>query len=369
MKLKKFILSIICTTAAIISSVPVFAYNDINGHWAEGYINEMKSSNVLGQFEDNEFKPDRPLNRAECAELISDFLSSFYGFKQHLNPEDYKFPDLTYGTRNTMKIDDLAWYTYESYMTSDFYNNDSSAIRNSKIINGYPDGTFQPYNNVTRAEFAKMLINALDCFGYIPSGNGETFGDHYYHWANKHLFIALGLNIMNGYGSEYKYIPEINDYGNYIIMKPDNNITRAEAVKMLSSAKSFNFSEDTRRSGPSKMLFFSWGDSLKWESMNEAIDFYESLYKQSQYSDRITWENYDRNLWSIVPEYTYDNIITLHWRNISGHGGSYYQFIKYGGSVDILMYDGNASFPKETPYTINVDSETMEIIDEGYYGN
>ena len=31
-----------------------------------------------------------------------------------------------------------------------------------KIISGYSDGTFRPNNKVTRAEFAKMMVLALD---------------------------------------------------------------------------------------------------------------------------------------------------------------------------------------------------------------
>lgn len=369
MKIRKTALSFLCASAVLLSSGLSFAYNDISGHWAEDYINEMDQMNVLGQFEDESLQPDRPLNRAECAELISDFFQNNpkFAFNQTLNPEDTKFPDLTYGTRNTMKINDLAWYTYESLITSELYNGNPYALRNTKIINGYPDGTFQPYNNVTRAEFAKMFINALDCFGYLNPGYIETYGDHYYHWGYKYLSIAVTYGIMNGYGSIYQYVPEASYYTDYMILKPDDNITRAEAIKMLSTAKDFEYTTDTRRSGPFFTYFKSWGDSLNWSSPDEAVDLYEKVFKQDRYKDKVIWENYDRSCWSLYPEYTYDNVMTLHWKNIGGAGGSYYQFINYGKYADIMIYDGNASFPAHVPYTITVDTDTLDIIGEGSY--
>ena len=35
-------------------------------------------------------------------------------------------------------------------------------LTSKKIINGFPDGNFHPYENVTRAQFAKMIVIAID---------------------------------------------------------------------------------------------------------------------------------------------------------------------------------------------------------------
>ncbi|HEY8342874.1 MAG TPA: S-layer homology domain-containing protein, partial [Calditerricola sp.] len=46
------------------------------------------------------------------------------------------------------------------------------------LIEGYPDGTFKPKQNVTRAEFAKMIVNALEqaTGKALPTGE-EPFSD------------------------------------------------------------------------------------------------------------------------------------------------------------------------------------------------
>lgn len=87
------------------------------------------------------------------------------------------------------------------------------------------------------------------------------------------------------------------------------------------------------------------------------IDIYEKVFKND-----IVWDNYRRDLWSVLEEETYDNIITLHFSNISGAGGSYTQFIKGDGNIEIIEFDGNASFP-HNPYAIyTIESENYTII-------
>ncbi len=86
MNFKKSIISLICTASLVISSSISFAYNDIGGHWAEGYINDMKSKHILGQFEDSGIQPDKPINRAEAIKMISQ--ASQLPYDRHLNLSD-----------------------------------------------------------------------------------------------------------------------------------------------------------------------------------------------------------------------------------------------------------------------------------------
>ena len=89
------------------------------------------------------------------------------------------------------------------------------------VINGYPDGSFRPEGNVTRAQMAKMIA-------YIVSG-GEDVGDLYAgansfsdcltHWARGYIAYANQTGIVAGVGGG--------------LFNPDGNVTGAQAAKML----------------------------------------------------------------------------------------------------------------------------------------
>ncbi len=87
------------------------------------------------------------------------------------------------------------------------------------IINGFDDGSFKPDNSVTRAEFTKMAVLALEKRITLPSINGGEFSDvsmqsWYYGCVKK----ATGANIVNGY----------NGYFN-----PESTIKREDAAVMM----------------------------------------------------------------------------------------------------------------------------------------
>lgn len=236
--MKKKIVSVILTSTMLLSG-SAFAYNDISDHWAKVYIENMEDAGVLGQFYEDSIHPDIPISRGECAELISDFLETYYGYIPSINSNIYTFSDLKDGTSQTSKIRSLSRYYFRSHMLSE---STYIGLTTVNVINGYPDGSFKPNAQISRAEFAKILISALDCFGYLPIGNtgfyySDTWGygqssDVWYHWGFRPIDIAFGLQIMNGYNKK------ILDYGiHYVEFRPDSPITRAEAIKMVASAR------------------------------------------------------------------------------------------------------------------------------------
>ncbi|WBW50514.1 S-layer homology domain-containing protein [Peptoniphilus equinus] len=99
---------------------------------------------------------------------------------------------------------------------SDWYNTAINAVVEHGLMNGYPDGSFHPNAPITRAEFAKM-IQSID-----RANSGDApFADVENHWGEAAIDQAYGNGRIAGY-------PD----GTF---KPDNNITRAEAAKMLNS--------------------------------------------------------------------------------------------------------------------------------------
>jgi uncharacterized protein YceK len=101
-----------------------------------------------------------------------------------------------------------------------------------------------------------------------------------------------------------------------------------------------------------------------WGSMDEAIDFYENTYKNTNnaISKDIVWENYRRNLWSLVKEGTSGNTLTLHWTNISGAGGSFDQFVKNDETTVITFFDGNVGYPDHPTERYTVRNADYKVI-------
>ena len=93
------------------------------------------------------------------------------------------------------------------------------ALVEEEVITGYPDNTFRPENNVTRAEFAKMV------YKYAPKAE-ETKDVEFKDVTNdKWYYESVMYMAENGY---------INGYPDGTF-KPDANISRAEICTILSN--------------------------------------------------------------------------------------------------------------------------------------
>lgn len=86
-------------------------------------------------------------------------------------------------------------------------------------VGGYSNGTFKPNNNITRAEFVVMVNNY---FGLTKS-SGKVFSDTKNHWAKTAIDIAVTNGVCNG-----KTATEF---------KPNDYITREQVAVMLSNYK------------------------------------------------------------------------------------------------------------------------------------
>ncbi len=93
------------------------------------------------------------------------------------------------------------------------------------VINGYPDGTFQPEKNVTRAEFTAMLMRTLGLGTQgATSAAGLPFSDvsdtdTSINWAIPNINTAFAKGIINGY-----------EDGTF---RPNDNVAYEEAIKMI----------------------------------------------------------------------------------------------------------------------------------------
>ena len=98
------------------------------------------------------------------------------------------------------------------------------------MINGFDDQTFKPDENVTRAQFAKMLVEALDLELSSTENLATVFADNDQipEWAKPYILTAFNNKLILGY-----------EGGNGLkVFKPDQLITRAEMAVMI--ARGFN---------------------------------------------------------------------------------------------------------------------------------
>lgn len=66
------------------------------------------------------------------------------------------------------------------------------------FMSGYTDGTFRPDNELTRAEFATMIVNTLNPQVKTEYAN-RTFTDISGHWAYDNILLAARSGYMGGY--------------------------------------------------------------------------------------------------------------------------------------------------------------------------
>ncbi len=88
-------------------------------------------------------------------------------------------------------------------------------MMDKKIANGYANGTFKPDAKITRAEFAKLLVETLKL---EKVSYANSFSDVKTHWAKDYIQTAFNAELIKGYNNTFK---------------PDAYITRAEMTTMI----------------------------------------------------------------------------------------------------------------------------------------
>ncbi|MBR2736755.1 MAG: S-layer homology domain-containing protein, partial [Firmicutes bacterium] len=81
---------------------------------------------------------------------------------------------------------------------SNWYNNAISVMASLGILKGYNDGTFQPNKAITRAEMAAIAARFARMTGADVTTT-NTFTDIEGHWAKKEIEFAAAVGWINGY--------------------------------------------------------------------------------------------------------------------------------------------------------------------------
>ncbi|MGI5998872.1 MAG: S-layer homology domain-containing protein, partial [Lutispora sp.] len=187
------------TTGA--SSTTPFA--DIKGHWAESHIEYLYSKGATSGTGNSNYSPDKTLTRAEFVKFLVSTLkgidlkeakegifkdvangqwytdyANWAGVKgiaagvknDNFRPDDVvtreEMAVMIYNAANIMKIELGAEVEYKEFTDaskiSAWAKDAVKAVQQSGIINGKPDGSFDPQGQATRAEAAKIIRMFMD---------------------------------------------------------------------------------------------------------------------------------------------------------------------------------------------------------------
>ncbi len=195
-------------TGTVFSDVPA-------SHWAAGYVERLAKRGITGGYPDGTYRPEKALSRAEAAIFVARAWSLPYvtrgeaafftltamGHDGHLPPYQGFFSDVPAGQ----------WYT--GYVEH---------IREHGFTAGYPDGTYRPSKEQSRAGVAVFIIRAL---GETPveSPSGLVFSDvPASHWAAGYIERLAQLGVTVGYAD-----------GTY---RPENGLRRTESDALIAQA-------------------------------------------------------------------------------------------------------------------------------------
>lgn len=100
-------------------------------------------------------------------------------------------------------------------------------LKSAGVVNGYPDGSYKPYQAINRAEFLKIL---MEVYGYdLTEGKGLCFKDVIDDWYAPYVCAAKDMGLVQGYGDGY--------------FRPEQPINFVEASKIVVTALSLEIDE------------------------------------------------------------------------------------------------------------------------------
>lgn len=193
----------------LFSQVTYAAFSDVTNDTPFNIaIDYLERNKVVEGYQDGTFRPNQEINRVEFLKMIY----ATIGYNESASElVDLPFPDVA----------DDEWYTI--YV--------QEAYRNY-VIDGYPDGTFQPENSINNVEALKIVMNAFfDVDELHADGDYEPCYDDLTEntnidedqWYWKYMSVADSLCI----------IPEEMADG----LRPANELQRGQMAEFIYRAK------------------------------------------------------------------------------------------------------------------------------------
>lgn len=212
----KKLLSVILAVVIMTGTIYAVDFNDIEGHWAKPYINEIKESGIVKGYDGGSFKPDAKVTKSESVLMLYRMISTLgladtseekiltaryeqvmdkndiakweglreaisYFLEHKIIPEE-DLADFMRGSKHVnMTRERLCYYlgrTINEYLKQETGGiiesvfKDTSEINGvflqyidllykNKVVSGDNRGYFNPKNSITRGEFTKLLVESI----------------------------------------------------------------------------------------------------------------------------------------------------------------------------------------------------------------
>ncbi|MEK3913041.1 cadherin-like beta sandwich domain-containing protein [Paenibacillus sp. FSL H7-0331] len=165
------------STTSTTASTPAAGFPDVaEGHWAAKAIADMQRSGLMLGDNNGLFRPDDAITRGEVASIAARLL-----------------PATATGNAPTVDYSDT-----RNHWASEVIKQASQA----GILQGYPDGTFQPENKLNRAEAVKVLNRLFERpLANVKSSSWPDVPQD--HWAIQEIESASGTVKLLSDGSVY----------------------------------------------------------------------------------------------------------------------------------------------------------------------
>ncbi len=196
-KVSALLLAVVMLFSMCLSVSAVSRFPDVTGHWAESYIEKWADAGVINGYPDGSFHPDQYITRAEVAKVLA------LAYEMPGAAQEIKFSDVQKGL----------WY----------YDHVQACAANNIVV-GYPDGSFRPDKHITRSEAVKMVCLAAGLTEQANGLEGAGFkdADQIPDWAKGYWNALYHVGVIDGYLDR--------------TLRPQQNITRAELIKILCKA-------------------------------------------------------------------------------------------------------------------------------------
>lgn len=183
---------------------PAIAFPDTREHWAQSHIDLLQSRELIAGYPDGSYRPEDPVTRQELVSLLIRILGEGEDAVQlqqgetaykdtahawargyiemarelsivHGDEQGYFYPDVAVTREEAviMMVNSLGLESITDSVTqfiddgkiSEWARPYVAAALKADLISGFPDGSFRPRHQVTRAEAAVLLENLLGCRG------------------------------------------------------------------------------------------------------------------------------------------------------------------------------------------------------------